>query len=577
MKIHHPLILSLIPLLAGCVDDNYDLANVDTNVQVKVENLTLPVNIDRIVLSDIITLKEDSDVKIVDGQYAIVKDGEFTSANVEIRDIMLAAPDIPPSETPILLTQLPTSSTKAAIPGLPASITYDIANKPSDINFHAQMVSPFIVSIEHLGCKLTLGLEISLPGFEGIISKATFTDVILQLPKGLDLVNTEGGTYDPTTGQLKMPDHVATGNSLKISLEATGVDFNLVGGSYNYEAQTIGVSGSMHILQGYVTINTADIIGIPPANPTLRTVYTLSDTDVTTFTGEVCYNIDQAALTTVDLASLPDVLAQKETNISFTNPQIYLHIENPLQPYHLYAQTGLDITAYHQEQADTYSLDNSYFTIGPDNADGIYNFCLSPIAPTVDQPGYEAAEHVPFTSLSNVLSGDGIPSSLKIDLSDPNVPKQHVTNLKLGEDLGSLGGKYMFLAPLQFNPGSKISYLHIIDGWSSEDLDDLTITQLKVDLLISTDVPVDVTFTGFPLGKDGHQIGNVEILGAQVPAMAQNHPVTLYITGPITGLDGIEFIAHATAAQAGAALSPDLTVTLTDIRPTVSGYYNRKL
>lgn len=574
MKIRHIMALMLLPCLSCCVDDNYDLANVETTIQVNVDNLTIPINIDQITLDDIITLKEDGDVKIVDGQYAIVKEGEFTSASVEIPRIHLQAPVLDPTITPISLINLPTSSTRAA---MPSSFTYDIANEGHDIVFEAAMVSQFIVSIEHLGCKLTLGMDISLSGLENVVKRVTFTDVILQLPKGLDLVSAQGGTYNKVTGQLALPNATVSGTSMSIQLEATGVDFKMIGGEYNYEKQTISVTGSMFILQGYATINAADITSIPQSSATLRTDYIISDTEVTTFTGNVKYTVDQASLSNVDLGSLPDVLAQKETDISFLNPQIYLHIKNPLQQYHMYARTGLDITAYHGEDSQTYSLNDPYFKIGPDNANGIYNFCLSPQKPATTQPGFEDAQHVPFTSLSNVLSGDGIPDRLDINLADPCVPEQHVEEMVLGQDLGALGGTYRFIVPLQFNPGSTVTYVHIIDGWSSEDLDDLTITQLKVDLLISTNVAVDVDFTGYPINKEGKQIDSVEILGAKVPANAKNYPLTLYITGTIRHLDGIRFEAKAVAQDMDSPLSPDQTVTLTDIRPTASGYYERKL
>lgn len=39
--------------LTACVDDKYDLSDIDTTVQVEVNDLTLPVNIDPFTMSSI--------------------------------------------------------------------------------------------------------------------------------------------------------------------------------------------------------------------------------------------------------------------------------------------------------------------------------------------------------------------------------------------------------------------------------------------------------------------------------------------------------------------------------------------
>ncbi len=38
-------------LLTGCMDDNYDLSNIDTTSEVKVNGLVLPVNVKPVTLS----------------------------------------------------------------------------------------------------------------------------------------------------------------------------------------------------------------------------------------------------------------------------------------------------------------------------------------------------------------------------------------------------------------------------------------------------------------------------------------------------------------------------------------------
>ena len=68
--------------LAGCVDDNYDLSNVDTTTRINVNDLVLPVNIDPIRLGGGLSFDENSKIQPVTmgGKefYALVQGGEFS-------------------------------------------------------------------------------------------------------------------------------------------------------------------------------------------------------------------------------------------------------------------------------------------------------------------------------------------------------------------------------------------------------------------------------------------------------------------------------------------------------------------
>lgn len=565
-------------LFGGCVDNAYDLANIDTNVEARVSNLTLPINIDPISLESIIDLKEGEDIQIVDGNYAIVKQGDFFTDPILIPAINLKAPQVASSLIPVSLMnfQIPQSSRAT----MPTSFSYDIATTGNDLTFEASFVSEFIVSIDHLGCKLSLGIDISMDGLEDYVRKVSFSNIVLQLPKGLDLIEPQGGSYNKQTGELSLADCTVEGTSMSIRLDATGVDFNLIGGIYNYSTQHINVTSSLYIKQGRATVALEDIIGSIyslPQTITLHTDYLLSDTQITTFTGDVKYTLNESELSTVDLSSLPDLLSQQGTDLLFVNPQIYLNVANPLSSYKLYAQTGINITANRPDQSTTYSLDNSIFRIGGNTQQADNRYCLSPMPPKSPWTGFADAEHVAFTSLSRVVSGDGLPESLSISLTDASVPQQHVEQLKLGQELGAVSGQYVFVAPLQLSAGSTIVYRHTIDGWSSEDLDKLTITELLVHLDITTDIPAEVEFTGYPIDAEGNQINDIEIIGATVPAMANEHHLVITCKGEIKHLDGIKFVARASASSAQTVLNPQMTVTLTNIRPTVWGYYNYEL
>ena len=562
----------VMSVCAGCVDNDYDLSDVDTTVRVDVDQLVVPVNIDEITLGNILDLKESDSIKVVDGKYAISYRGEFSSDVINVPSIRLSSPDIKASETTVTL--LPSGSRAAG------SFTYNLANSgtPSDFSYNSDFVSEFIVSINELGCSITLGMDISLKGIESMVNRVRFSDVVLQMPKGLKLTSAEGGEYDPVSGELTLPSRTVQGSTLSLSLSASAVNFPQAGGTYT--DGKVSITGNMYVKSGSATIELADIrpgTSSLPSSVTLRSEFSLSDGTVTSFSGYVRYKVDNARLSEVDLSYLPEVLRQSSTDIRLVNPVIYLQIQNPLQAYGMYARTGLDIMAYRGADAVSFPIDNPWFQIGPENPSGIYNFYLSPQKVDAVDAAYAGAVHVPFDALSNVLSGSGMPDRLSFELDNPNVPAQLVEDFRLGSDIGALKGKYHLMAPLQFGEGSKIVYGDKIDGWGSEDLDYLTVTQLEVSMTVTTDIPVGVKFTGYPIDAEGNRIGTVDLVGADVEANADGQKVVIRATGEITKLDGIEFEAVAHSASGGQALSPDMTLRLTDIRPKVSGYYTKEL
>ena len=70
----------------------------------------------------------------------------------------------------------------------------------------------------------------------------------------------------------------------------------------------------------------------------------------------------------------------------------------------------------------------------------------------------------------------------------------------------------------------------------------------------------------------------MEITGADIISDPNGRTITILVDGTIDGsrLDGISFTAVATAID-GSALSPDMKVRLSNVRPKVTGYYQKKL
>lgn len=565
-------------MTTSCIDDKYDLSDIDTTVRVEVRDLVIPVNIDEVTLGSIITINPGDRVQVVDGVYAVTDSGKFSSEKIEVKAVHMAAPSIPSTSNTIEIAGGGVSFGTLGQDVLKVDFTTD----PTSFSSSDESVTSSIVSVESVGTEFDLVMTLSLRGFENRLKSFKLTNFNMQLPKGLTL-KPSAGEYKSDTGIFKATSLSGTGNSLSLKFSVSSVAATDGTLEFDGESHAMTFSGQMNITAATLEIAESDLVSgaatILPSEIVFGVDYTMSDINVTDFTGEFTFSLDVSNITDVDLSDLPDALSQEGTNLRLANPQIYLSLENPVAKYKTYATTGLEITANRNgQQGKTYGLDApGYFEI-PGNPDQTeYTFCLSPEVPKPMLEGYAGAKPVGYTELSNVLSGNGLPQSLSINLVSPQLPVQPVSKFKLGEDLGKVEGHYTFFAPLALDADSEIRYTDTEDGWSSEDLDKMTISVLAVSANVTSTLPLDVELSGYPVDKNGHKIGNVEIVGAQVEAGAKNKAITITTTGSITELDGICFTAVVSAGSTKEALNPGQGLVLKNIRAKVSGYYESEL
>lgn len=420
-----------------------------------------------------------------------------------------------------------------------------------------------------------------------VLSSVTIDKLVLQLPAGLEFteVPTSDFEYDSSTGQFIFNEAVHTDGQgeLNLTFRVSAIDVRQML-DYHTDTHIIDLNTNVGIQSGEVKVDlsslpsSVDINKLIPA--TLRVDYNFSEIEVNSFTGQVEYKIEGMNVSDVNLNDLPKVLTQGETNLGIANPQIFLSLNNPLNEEKVYACTGLTINPIrNNELGEPFSLDNGSFEIGrPNNESGQYCYLLCPEQyESMSFPEFPDPTYVAYHSLSRILEGDGIPQSLRITFDNPGLPTQYVTDFPLGRTFGHIEGKYKFVAPLQFTDGSTIVYSNKDDGWSSDDLDAVTIERLEVNLNVTSDLPIELNFTGYPIDVNGNRINNVTIEGASIPANAKNVNISIHITGEVKNLDGIVFEARGNSFDAQSPLSPDMSIYVDNVRPRVSGYYEKEL
>ena len=539
-------------IAVSCIDDKYDLENVDTTSRVEVKDLVVPVNFDELYLSTIISLDDNSDLKIVeiDGTryYALSRKGDFDSDNINVKQ--------PEAKAPTL------ESKKAVLES--SNGVFNIPGMGNDFTFYCDDVDKAIVEIASAQvAPLDFTVEFKTPG----LSTGTYNNVRMQLPKGMTGKATNG-QYDGATGIWTVTNLAVSNGYAKAVYTATSIDFTK--NDFVLKNQKFDFTSNFSIIEGELAGNAQSV--------DFSADFTLSNLDVIAFSGKIEYQIEGLDISPINLGDLPSFLQGDGTDITLANPMICLQTTNPVAGDKLNFSASLSMKA-NRETGSTGPFDSDVFTVGHNYGEnGPYNTILSPKTPENNlipqnfKTNYTWAQ---FASLGSILAGKGLPKSIDVTVKNPMIPLQSVTNFVLGRDITGVVGSYELFAPFAMTEGSLIHYSDIEDGWS-DDFEDMTITSLTIDATATNNTMLDAQLTIYPIDKTGNRIPNVELTSTLLPADAVNAPVKFVLTGTVTGLDGVEFVADV-KSKGSEILSPDQGILFQNIRAKVNGYYQREL
>ena len=600
-----PLAAALV--MTGCIDDNYDLSDLDTSLRVNVNDLTIPVNVGEITLNSIIDIEDSENIskEMYEGPvaelqgkqiYVFHSEGNFNSEDIHINAFHVDAPsDLEPLDIVARLTSGSMLSAKGnRLPSI-EPIEYDMHGIVTDFNYHINDVDDKVKSVREVETpKVTFTTDIEIPSaFRNDMQKIEVKEMKIEFPKGLTMkdgkpARSSYGTYDPKTGIVTIPYAVVEGRTLDLTLEAQVIDLVSAGvvlkdGKFDYD-------GYIKVHDGGKIFLTPKAGIIPPAEFSMRTDFLLSSFDIENFTGKVDYDIDDLKFDNVKLDNLPDFLSQEETRINIANPQLYISFYNTCFNYHLGGLTSLSVTPYRKGVASKNLSMQEMIEVGYQNGEGPYKFAISPEGGNLDPvAAYKDADKLKFEDFGEVLYGDGLPDEVAVEFTDPQVTGEAVKfPLKVaGSDKGvipGVHGSYEFRAPLALADGSVIGYSGTEGDWDSEALEDLFISDLTLTANVSSEVPMDVKFSAELIDVNGNKIGKCE--ADEIKANAENQELTITITPDegqeyLTGINGVFYnasiIAPADKEYESPSdvppISPEQTIVLKNVRAKVNGYY----
>lgn len=597
MKKQMLLSIAAIALFTSCVDKDYDLDNVDTNVKVEVKDLVVPMNLDPIYLETILDLENHKRITEVNGEFAVVEKGSFTSNSVMgVDPIKLNTPTVN-FNTVTLDVRYPALE---ALPSdvVPTKDNYTIkelkekgylndddvlmeflipTSTNGEMSIKAENIDESVTSIKELKFEpVTATFNIEIPNIKQLVKNFNIKELYIDLPRGIE---TNDAHFKD--GKLYYPTFEVNDGKAKLLFEMEGVDYaesekdgaSFKDHTFTYEKKC-AVAGKVELQVKDFSPNTS--ISKVVIDQTCKCDIKFDrQVMITEFSGGINYKLDEIKVNDMDLSGIPDVLCQTGTKVVLDDPQIYLSVNNPIVAKYPECDVSpnVDFTLEPKPAA------SETFKSGFNVPDAENRLCLAPRSHTKYYETGEECKYIPFESLSRILISkvDGepqLPSTLGVTVN-ANV-NQEVNNLRLDSNYGKVTGDYIFYAPLQLTDESVVKYSTTEDGWADEDLEALTIDNMKVSFVLTDDVPFDVQFDIYPLDKNGNIIKGVSFSPATAPANAKSHVVETVLTGTIQHLDGVRIDAVGKAAS-NKVLKPGMNFKIENLRVTVNGCYEKEL
>ena len=601
--------------LQSCIDSDYNLSDLDTNVTVPVNNLTLPLNMESLTLHTVLDFDENSQVKEHNGQYAVVVEGTFESEPIQVDNFNMNGADI---ENIVGTSTKSTGNARARVKKTKSGelerlvAQYTLPTEKTNVSISGKDVTEAIQSLKSVNVNTSISTKVNIDKekkLNDVVKSMRVENFSFKVPKGLEgtlvLKTKDGKQY--TTDKIDSKTGVAEFDAEEIVIPDGEFDMEFNVSSLNEESleQTLdqikendnfSVEDNFGVNDGAIGIYDSDFkdqykdktdeekYNALPDELNYVSEQEMTDISVEDFSGNLDYAVEDVNIEPIDLSDVPDLLNQTGTYLNFTNPQLYLSLNNPVADgaeQTVPASTKFEITSVDKDgKENKYSLDKGEEIVA-DAADNYFYLSPKTVENADKYESFEQAEHVKFSTLGQILSGGdeatslGIPTQLVVKAIDTRVKADNIQNFKLGQEFAPISGRYVFYAPLSLTPGSRIRYQEEYDGWNTEELDDIIISALKVSCDVTTDVPFALEVKMTPIDKFGKRLTNCTATG-KVVSKAQKQTLELVMTGEIKNLDGIVIDAYATA-ESDDTLTPGMNINMENIKASVSGKYQSEL
>ena len=612
---------------SSCVDNSYDLDDIDMTLGVNTD-LTLPTSsTGDILLKNIMDLKEDGIVQSVPNptkpgeyMYVVKQAGQADIDPVKIDRIELSAPQVESFTSTVNLSDLMGALSKAhrspARAGgitLPEDRVYtyvinDAQGKQVIKPTTARNISGDVLSLKDVKFEAsTVTLTLKITGFPTHINRMHLDGLTLRLPKdlqvsactlnGVKAESVESGVIRLTKDVDDVVRLVSDDVVLKLTLVGATANEDFTFDATRHEATLKG----MFKIDGTFRIETAEmdkdvitqmvmdyIVAHPGTIPEWSEVEGVIPTSIT-FTGSTLFdkNIhlthisgdfkhEVGHISPVALNDLPDFLNDPEVVLDLDNPMVFLNVQNSLP-------TPIQTTLTLRSETDGNTPRSTGVLQIAGNSTSQYYLAEKVEQSFLPEENRQAAyEHV--AGMSQLIKR--IPKEVQVEVSTVRLS---ATDLDITKEY-PIFVNYDVYAPLVFGPDFYLVYSSTEKDWDlGEDIGKLDAECLEVNAKISSNLMTDMRLSLELIDQEGRKITTVEDNAIICPKNANNVPINLKIKAKeghtlreiLCGidqngkacpkLDGLRYRATLNNPDKGEALNENNTLKISDMKVSLTG------
>lgn len=617
--------------LVSCMDDRYDLDDVDMTIGTS-GDLTLPESsTGDILLSSFLDITEDGIVQVVDGEYFLVKDGTADVPSIDISPISINKPTLSDFNVNVDLDEILSSSGRmaagvAGIPGLPSTTyTYTVT---SEDNAYCEMsdgaigdVPQDVIAIKEVNfmddTRLTVQVETSFGEGYAFIDRVHLDGLSLMVPRGVhvkaaqlvhwtsngqsetieatDIDNADGiikfgiaehATMLGETHDLRLMltfDKAVTGQEdflfednqvyLKGRFEVGGI-FRIESDEFNTDQLTEQQLAEIIASGSYDAVCPSHIIvhGSSAFNQNIA---------VASFAGTVKTKVDDIA--PVEMGELPDFLNDPDVVLDLANPVFYVEVNNPMPAE---ARTGVTLVSQYTDGTAPISRESAEIVLPAKTK------CVVCLAEKFDDLAIPEkynglpVVNAPIADMGALLAK--LPETIDVEVSDIVLDFAQADPLSVpltGKDVYDIALDYTVYTPLELGEGTKLIYQGVEEGIADdlEDVNKLNTKAIEIEAVAESNFPMSLTLSVDAQDADGISlvgkvvtVDDVMINAHKGPEELSYQDVKLTIL-PMEGhtirelLENMDKFVYRAVAEGDGKLLDNAYLKLTKIKITLKG------
>ena len=603
-------------LLSACVDDKYDVNDMDMTIG-STSDLALPsLSTDSILLKNIMDLGEDDIIKVKDGEFRLVTSGQANMTETEVNEITISKPDIEAVHTNVQLNTNGNPARYRAVAGVPdETFAYTITEQNKaffEVNETSNVISEDLVDVdavafkEGIVLKSTLNLTFSNGG--DFIKKIHLQNLSLSTPKDLsfekaELTYTQNG--QSRTNQVSISDGLVSisgendvvvdaGKPVYLALTLDMAEVN--GNGISFVNKKIEIN-SLFKFNGTFAIKSEEFENLSAAQ-----LQQIQDNGIASvIPQEVAFDIvsafsDNISVVRVDaiaqkavsepepivLDNMPNFLKDESVKIVLNNPPFIIEWNNPfpagslVNPDAAAVKNNLTIESVKGDEVIARKLAT---LSGIPSGKSILVLADAPAAAEV--PARYASYNrinVVVENLNELLMT--IPDKICINFAPVTIALKDLVPGRYNTQVD-----YCVDTPLEFLGGSKLIYEDVEDVEDDmDDASDFDAKSIEIQANVVTNLPMDLTLSVDALDRNGRSLKggvidvNDVVVGAHKGDISETttQAVVINIT-PREGhsirelLQNMAKFVYRAEFEGEGKLYENASIKLTNVKATIKG------